>query len=380
MRTTGIGRTPGRTDRPRRAWRALACVCALGWLVPRATVAARAPEPVSLVAVMPLQNLSGEAVPSADMQQALVDAISSEGVDVLADDALDAFLTRHRVRYTAGIDRETARLLREEEGVDAVLVASVDLASALYAPKVALTARLVSLRDVPTVRWADDVALAGDEAPGWFGVGLVSDYEALQGRALARMAQSLRHHLRTGETVAPPDAASKFRPRTAYRGAIAAHGAPYSVAVLPFYNLSTRRGAGDIMALLFMRHLSASPAVRVLDAGDVREQLLRARVIMEGGISIADADVVGSVLEADYVLAGRVLEFHDFEGAEAVPRVEFSTVVVERASRRVVWSSQSDNAGGDGVVLFGRGATRTAHAMATQMVRITSDMITGADR
>jgi TolB-like protein len=129
-----------------------------------------------------------------------------------------------------------------------------------------------------------------------------------------------------------------------------------------------------------MRHLSTSSRVRVLDAGDVREQLLRARVIMEGGISIADADVVGSVLEADYVLAGRVIDFRDFDGPEAVPRVEFSTVLVERASRRVVWSSQSDNTGGDGVVMFGRGATRTAHAMATQMVRITSDMITGAGR
>jgi TolB-like protein len=335
---------------------------------------------VARVAVLPIQNLSEDAVPSDAIRQALIDAVTAEGVAVVGDDTLDAFLARHRVRYTAGIDRETAGLLEDEEHVDAVLVASVDLSTRLAAPKIAMTARLVSIDGVPSVSWADDVALAGDDAPGLFGVGLEDDYEALQARALARLARSLRHHLKTGETVAPPGAASKFGPRTAFRGKLADPGRPYSVAVLPFFNLSARRGAGDVLAQLYMRHLSTSSRVRVLDAGDVREQLLRARVIMEGGISIADADVVGSVLEADYVLAGRVIDFRDFDGPEAVPRVEFSTVLVERASRRVVWSSQSDNTGGDGVVMFGRGATRTAHAMATQMVRITSDMITGAGR
>jgi TolB-like protein len=353
-----------------------ACVAAL--LLPLAHGHAAAT--ITRVAVLPVQNLAGDAVPADEVRGALLGALAAEHVSVLGDDALEAFLERHRVRYTAGIDRATAISLREEERVDAVLVASVDLSSRVPAPKVALTARLISIHDVPIVAWADDVAFAGDDAPGLFGVGLVDDYERLQGRALSRLAQSLRHFLQTGRSVPPPDAASKFRPRTAFHGAMAPSGQPSSIAVLPFFNVSARRGAGDVMALLFMRHLASSPRVRVLDAGDVREQLLRARVIMEGGISIADADVVGSVLEADYVLAGRVLDFQDFEGAEAVPRVEFSTVLIERASRRVVWSSQSDNSGADGVRLFGRGATRTAHAMATQMVRITSDMITGAGR
>jgi TolB-like protein len=378
-----IGNAPpaGPAHRPRTAWRVSAvCACAVTLLLSIVPGRAASAGRMALVAVFPVENLSGDEVPTDEIRQALLDALAAEGVAVLADDAQEAFLARHRVRYTAGIDRETARVLAEEERVDGVLVASVELSNPIDAPKVALTARLVSIDDVPTVAWADDVGLAGDDAPGLFGLGVVVDYGALQARALARLVQSLRNHVRTGETVAPREPASKFSPRTAYRGALAAPGTAYSVAVLPFFNLTPRRGAGDVMALLFMRHLSASPHVRVLDAGDVREQLLRARVIMEGGISIADADVVGSVLEADYVLAGRVLDYRDFDGADAVPRVEFSTVLIERATRRVVWSSQSDNAGDDGVVLFGRGATRTAHAMATQMVRITSDMITGADR
>jgi TolB-like protein len=152
------------------------------------------------------------------------------------------------------------------------------------------------------------------------------------------------------------------------------------VAVLPFFNRSERRNAGDTLALLFMRHLSAFDAFRVADAGDVREQLLGARIIMEGGVSVADADLVGSVLDADFILAGRVLYYDDQEGADANPRVDFSTVLIERKSRKVVWSSQSYNAGYDGIRFFGRGRSATAHVMATQMVRLASEMIAGDAR
>lgn len=361
---------------PSRALRVGACLFALLLAAGRVLAA----EPMSLVALFPVDNLSAEAVPAAEVQQYLARVLQAEGVKVLGQDALDEFMTRHRVRYAAGVDRQTARALREETGADGVLIASFELLSRLVAPKVALTARLVSvLHETPQVIWADDVGLAGDDAPGWLGVGLVYDYDTLQARALEKLGRSLSSYVRTGEPGARRGAASKFQPRTAFRGHIGDPGTTYTVAVLPFFNLSARRNAGDIMALLFMRHLAAGP-FRVLDAGDVRDQLLRARVIMDGGISITDADIVGSVLEADYVLAGRVISYEDYDGPEVNPRVAFSTVLVERATRRVVWSSQSDNDGYDGVRFFGRGASRTAHTMASQMVRITTDMIAGGER
>jgi hypothetical protein len=60
--------------------------------------------------------------------------------------------------------------------------------------------------------------------------------------------------------------------------------------------------------------------------------------------------------------------------------VVFSTALVEKKSGKVVWSSQSYNDGRDGVGLFERGMSKTAHAMATQMVRLTTDMIAGRGR
>jgi TolB-like protein len=142
------------------------------------------------------------------------------------------------------------------------------------------------------------------------------------------------------------------------------------VAVVPFFNLSERRNAGEILALHFIRHLSAFRQFRVVDAGVARQPLLDARIIMDGGLSISDAETVAALIEADFVLAGRVLRYEDYDGPAGRIGVDFSTVLIERKSRKVVWSSDSYN----------DGSTKTAHAMATQMVRLTTELIAGRDR
>lgn len=335
---------------------------------------------VRTVAVFPTENLAGTVVPVDEIRQAFAARLTSEGIAVLDADALEAFIVRHRVRYLAGLDSATARFLRDETGVDGVLIPSVGLWIDSAPPKVALTARLVAVDEPPTVIWADDTAIAGDDAPGLLELGLVNDYGVVMSRALERVTGSLAAYLRSGTTIPDSSASQKFRPRVAYNGMRLEPGRTYSVAVVPFFNRSSRRNAGPVLALLFMRHLSAVGSFRVIDAGEVRQQLLRARIIMDGGISISDADLVGTVLDADFVLGGRVLYYDDYAGPDAAPRVDFSTVVIETKSRKVVWSSQSYRAGDEGVRFFGRGRSRTAHLMATQMVRLVSEMIEDGPR
>ena len=332
------------------------------------------------IAVFPVENLSGSSLPAGDVRQSLVRAVTSAGVRVLDDNAVDAFMTRHRIRYAAGVDVEAGRLLRQENGVDGVLVTSFELSDGAVPPKIALIVRLVSLQADPVVVWADDVGMSGDDAPGPFGVGLVNDYKALQKKALDRIGGSLVAYLKAGKHETGSPIASKFRPRTFYRKLALEAGRTYTIAVAPFFNLSDRRTAGEVLALLFMRHLSSLPQFRVVDAGVVRRQLLDARVIMDSGLSLGDAETVAAPVDADFVLSGRVIRYVDYEGPSGLARVEFSTVLIDRKSRKVVWSSQSYNDGRDGVGLFERGISKTAHAMATQMVRITTDMIAGRGR
>jgi TolB-like protein len=333
-------------------------------------------ERISTLAVFPVENLSGRGIPADEIRLFLGERLVSQGVTVLSDEALDDFMRRHRVRYAAGIDAATAASLRQETGVEGVVIASVSLSSDGVPPKISLTVRLVSTGDVPVVAWADDVGLSGDDAPGLLDLGLVDDYPVLFARALDGLADSLLAYLTTRQAKARPRPASKFRPKVLYRNLALESGRTYSVAVLPFFNLSGRRNAGEILAGLFMRHLSAFDGFRVVDTGEVRQQLLEARVIMDGGISLSDAERVAAVLDVDFVLAGRVLAYQDYDGPEGQTRADFSTIVIERKSRRVVWSSHSYNDGQDGVRFFGRGRSATAHQMATQMVGLATATIT----
>lgn len=353
-------------------------VALLAVVLAAATGEARAdgPRPAS-VAVFPVENLSGVRAPVDAIRQFVAGRLVDAGVGVVGAEALEAFLVRHRVRYAAGVDAATAALLREELGVDGVVIATVTLSSDLAPPKVALVLRLISTAVTPTLLWADDAGLAGDDAPGLLDLRLVNDYDEVLGRALEHVTGSLLAYVEGGQPRVDVKRATKFRPKIVYNGLRLAPGRVYSIAVLPFFNVSDRRNAGELLALLFMRHLSSFGAFRVVDTGDVRQQLLQARVIMDGGVSVADAELVGTILDADFVLAGRVLAYQDYEGPDGRTRAEFSAVVIERASKRVVWSSHSDNSGTDGVRFFGRGRSTNAHAMATQMVRLATEQLAG---
>ena len=343
---------------------------------PRASATAQV---ASAVAVFPVENLTGSGIPADEIRGFLIERLISAGVRVLEINALEQFFDRHRVRYTGGINATTAEALRTETGVQAVVIASVEQLNTSLPPKFALVARLVSVVSVPTVVWAEDAAMAGDEAPGLLDLGVVTDYETLQTRVLKRVGDSLRAYVKTGH--APePKAASKFRPDTIYRALPLDQGKTYSVAVVPFFNLTNRPNAGDILGLLFIRHLSEFPQFRVIDTGVVRQQLLDARIIMDGGVSLSDADTIASLVDADFVIGGRLLRYDGSSGSGSDVRVEFSTVVIERKTRRLVWSSDSHNEGREDIGFFERGLSKTAHGMATQMVRLTAASMARRDR
>jgi TolB-like protein len=142
-----------------------------------------------------------------------------------------------------------------------------------------------------------------------------------------------------------------------------------SIAVLTFRNESTRRNAGEIMALHFIRELSRTGNIDVVEPGEVRQILLRSRTIMEGGLSLPQADLLHDALGVDLVLTGIVMEYQDNIGGVGNPRVEFSARVFDMKTRQIVWSSASYNEGDDGVYFFNLGKVNTAHGMASGMVR-----------
>ena len=172
----------------------------------------------------------------------------------------------------------------------------------------------------------------------------------------------------------------RHRPRRWYRSPRLEVSAaqPALVAVLPFIDESGRRRAGDIVPHLLVRYLAAAPTVDVLEPGVVRETLLRNRVIMEGGISLAQVEVIRSLLQVDYVVTGTVADLGEFLGRNSSPRVQFTVRVIDARTNQAVWSSISHNEGDDEVFFFGCGRIRSATALASDMSRQVAAGITGS--
>jgi len=322
------------------------------------------------IAVFPVENLSGTLSPLKEIRQSAIDRLRAEGFPVLEEGILDKFMARHRVRYTGGIDQGTAKAFKEETGTEAVLITSVELYSDRVPPKIGLMARLVSTGEKPVILWMDGVGLAGDQSPGILGLGLIEDPRELREKAMSPLWGSLMEYLSGGKgEMGIQRVKRKFSPKVAYRSFEIEPGKKYAVAVIPFFNRSDRKNAGEITALHFVKELTRIEAFDVVEPGVVRQGLLNLRVIMEEGVSLANANIIFGILDVDLILSGKVLDYQDYQGPSGVPKVNFSVLLIERENRLIVWSSESYNQGDDGVVLFDWGKVNTAYTMTSQMAQ-----------
>jgi len=311
-----------------------------------------------LIAVLPMENLSGTAAPLREIRGDIINGLKARGIGVLQEDALEKFMARHRIRYTGGIDKITAKEFKDQINCQAVLITSLELYNEMNPPKIALTSRLVSTGDNPVILWIDGVGLAGDDSPGILGLGLVEDPKMLQRKALNHLLNSLIESLSGQKKNKALEVKRK-----------------YSVAIIPFFNKSDRKYGAEIISLHFVKHLKGSEYFDVIEPGIVRQELLRLRIIMDQGVSLADADAIFGMLNVDLIVTGQVIDYQDYQGGFGKPKVDFTAEVIERKSREVVWSSSSYNEGDDGVFFFDWGRVNTAYGMAHQMVRSIGKMI-----
>ena len=318
------------------------------------------------VALFPVDNVSGGSAPLRELRGAIELAVASAGLEVVSGDAVEQFLARHRVRYTGGVDGATAAQAGQELGVEGVLLTSIELYTE-SPPQLALTMRLAAARSDATILWIDGVSRSGIESPGLLGLGILTMQE-LQDRILARLARSLAENVAgRGPRARACDDGGRFGPHVRYRSPILEAGQIYSVAVVPFRNLTGRRSAGDLVTLEFLRQFAATDAFRVVEPGVIRDIVLRNRVVMEGGISVDQVRLLLGALGADLVVAGDVFDFA--ERAGSAPTVNFSFAMLDGRTGEIAWESTSVSSGDARVWFFGLGTVRTAPALTCRMVR-----------
>jgi len=321
------------------------------------------------IAILPMVNFSNTPAPMAEMDRKWSMRLKNKGLNILGADVIEDVISRNRIRYTGGLDPETATAFKTQAGADAVLITILELYSETWPPKISLNARLVSTSRQPRIMWIDGLGMAGDDTPGLLDLGLIEDPQQLVKKALDYMSGSLARYVSGDKQHAGKlKTRSRFGPQMLFNSRVLDPGTTYRVAVVPFFNLSERKRAGDFMALHFAKALGAHGNFTVIEPGTVRQQLLSLRIVMPNGISLANADLVFLRLDADLILNGEVLDYQDYQGASGSPKVDFSAEIIERKSREVVWTVKSHNNGDDGVFLFGKGKVNTAHELARQMV------------
>ena len=321
------------------------------------------------VAIYPIENLSGGKAPLKELRQSLMEKVKTAGFDVITDKSLISFMARHRIRYVGGIDTDSAAAIAGEERVDAVLVTSLEYYTDSFPPKIAVTARLVATKGEPEILWMESAALSGDDAPGAFEIGLIRDGRELSDKALSRLVNSLSAGYSVSfKRVASGMPEKEFPPRLFFRSDLAPNK-EFRVVVLPFYNRSGRKYAGEIMTLHFIQELRRLDNFRIVEPGVVRHQLLMFRLIMEGGVSFAQSDIVFDTIESNLLITGLVDTYLDAQGESGIPTVNFFATALDKENRTVVLSSSSYNAGDERVVFFDFGRIRTACGVALEMIR-----------
>lgn len=344
-----------------------------------ACAGARRGAPVALpgkVAVLPLSNLAGAPAPLRELRARLDEALQDRGVALVPGQQVEAFLARHRIRWTGGIDAEAAKAAAVELGATAVLVTAVDLYQSGTPPSVGMRARLVAAAADAKVLWVDARAHVGDESPGLFELGIVNDVEKLQEKTISELTGSLAAFLSGRGPSASACSGGRFGPQASYRAPRIS--LPAKVAILPFVNDTTRRDAGEVVSLEFLRQMDAA-GLSVVEPGLLREELLNFRIVVSEGVTLDAARVVMELLDADYVLAGAVREFQGTVSAQAAPVVQFTAMLLDRRNEEVVWEASSYHRGDEGVFFFDVGHVDTAQDLACRMTAAAVDaMLQGA--
>lgn len=322
------------------------------------------------IAVLPVENLSAQAVPLKEMRQFLAERSAIGSVSVLADDELETFMARHRIRYTGGLDTETARAFKVENGVDMVLITSVKQYDESLPPRIGIISRLVSTDDPPVILWIESVSIAGDDSPGLLGLGLIENPLVLRTTAMTRLMNSLAAYLAGGTAErSGKRGQARFQPKLLFRSGPLPIGRDVKVAVAPFFNSSERKFAGEIMVLHLVKELADRGQFTVIEPGVMRQKLLNFRIIMNQGISLSDEDLIAQSLDTDFIFTGEVMDYQDDQSTRGQPKVDFFSMIIDRKTKKMIWASESYNKGNDRVFFFDYGRINTASALASEMTR-----------
>ncbi|MDY6933992.1 MAG: hypothetical protein SVZ03_07185 [Spirochaetota bacterium] len=142
------------------------------------------------------------------------------------------------------------------------------------------------------------------------------------------------------------------------------------VAVLPFKNITTQRGAGKVVTNIFIQELFNSRIYKIEEMGIIRDFFIRQRIREKGEIDLDTANLLGSQIDVDAVFLGIVEEYYqDAGGKEGIsPRVGLSVRMLSTKTGMILWKCSHQRTGDDYKIILDWGKVRTVNLLAKKVI------------
>jgi len=146
------------------------------------------------------------------------------------------------------------------------------------------------------------------------------------------------------------------------------------VAVLPFYNTSQVTGASKIVTSVFIAGLVKSGKYEVEFPGNVKDFLVKERVIARSGVDLETIRLMGKRLNVDAVFLGQVEEYvGSREGQEGVvPVISINARLVDATSGKILFMSHHEKTGNDTITVLDFGKVRSIGEL---VKKVTEEMV-----
>ena len=119
-----------------------------------------------------------------------------------------------------------------------------------------------------------------------------------------------------------------------------------TIAVMPFSNLTNDKLAGERVRNSFMNSLFSTGALYVIPAGEVARGISRAGIDNPWTPSGEEVSKLAAIVGADSVITGVVTEYGEVRsGAVTANVISVSMQMIEKESRKVIWSASTTKGG-----------------------------------
>jgi len=142
------------------------------------------------------------------------------------------------------------------------------------------------------------------------------------------------------------------------------------IAVLPFDNYTDQDMVSAKITEYFQVTMAGRPGFTVIENGTTFEALRRLRIRSATVLRKGQIDSLAQALQADYLLAGSVLEYREVgdKFLIKIPQVSINARLIDGKTGATVWTGVSNDSGDRKESLFGLGAIKSADELSRKMV------------